>query len=63
MSDLKAQLIEEQEHLEKRLLRFYDYNITIGIKNNDPLQEELTNIQGGAMYSYNECLKARIKRL
>ena len=63
MSDFKTRLVEEQAQLEEKLNKLNDFNQSEKVKEIDPVQKDLLLIQAGAMYTYNECLKARITRL
>lgn len=63
MSDFKTRLIEEQASLEEKLNKLNDFNESEKVKEIDPVQKSLLLIQAGAMYAYNECLKARLERL
>ena len=60
MSDFKTRLIQEQLELEEKLNKLNDFNQSDKVNNIDPIQKDLLLIQAGAMYTYNECLKARI---
>ena len=63
MSDFKTRLVEEQAQLEEKLNKLNDFNQSEKVKEIDPFQKDLLLVQAGAMYTYNECLKARIARL
>lgn len=63
MSDFKTRLVEEQASLEEKLNKLNDFNESEKVKEIDPLQQSLLLIQAGAMFTYNECLKARLERL
>jgi hypothetical protein len=63
MSDFKERLIEEQISLEQKLERLNDFNASEKANDIDPVQKDLLLVQAGAMYTYNECLKARLARL
>jgi hypothetical protein len=63
MSDFKTRLVEEQAQLEGKLNKLNDFNQSEKANEIDPLQKDLLLVQSGAMYTYNECLKARIARL
>ena len=63
MNDFKTRLVEEQAQLEEKLNKLNDFNQSEKIKEIDPVQKDLLLVQAGAMYTYNECLKARIARL
>lgn len=63
MSDFKTRLVEEQAQLGEKLDKLNDFNQSEKVKEIDPVQKGLLLVQAGAMYTYNECLKARIARL
>ena len=63
MSDFKTRLVEEQAQLEEKLNKLNDFNQSEKVKEIDQVQKDLLLVQAGAMYTYNECLKARISRL
>lgn len=63
MSDFKTRLIDEQLELEEKLNKLNDFNQSEKANDIDPVQKDLLLVQAGAMYTYNECLKARISRL
>jgi hypothetical protein len=63
MSDFKTRLVEEQAQLEEKLNKLNDFNQSEKVKEIDPVQKDLLLVQAGAMYTYNECLKARLARL
>lgn len=63
MSDFKSRLIEEQAQLEEKLNKLNEFNQTENVNGIDPVQKSLLLVQAGAMYTYNECLKARLERL
>jgi hypothetical protein len=63
MSDFKTRLVEEQAQLEEKLNKLNDFNQSEKVKEIDTVQKDLLLVQAGAMYTYNECLKARIARL
>ena len=63
MSDFKTRLVEEQAQLEEKLNKLNDFNQSEKVKEIDTVQRDLLLVQAGAMYTYNECLKARIARL
>lgn len=63
MNDFKTRLVEEQAQLEEKLNKLNDFNQSEKVKEIDPVQKDLLLVQAGAMYTYNECLKARIARL
>ena len=63
MSDFKTRLVEEQSQLEEKLHKLIDFNESEKADQIDPVQKDLLLIQAGAMYTYNEVLKARIERL
>lgn len=63
MEDFKTRLIEEQSLLEEKLNKLNSFTQSDKFDEIDPRQQSLLVIQAGAMYTYNECLKARIKIL
>ena len=63
MSDFKTRLVEEQTQLEEKLTKLNAFNASEKINIIDPVQKDLLLVQAGAMYTYNECLKARLSRL
>ena len=63
MSDFKTRLIEEQAQLEEKLNKLNDFNASEKVNDIDPVQKSLLLVQAGSMYTYNECLKARLERL
>ena len=63
MSDFKERLVIEQKELEEKLTKLNDFNSSDKADGIDPEQKSLLLIQAGAMYTYNEILKARLERL
>ena len=63
MSDFKTRLVEEQALLEEKLNKLNDFNKSEKVNEIDQVQKDLLLVQAGAMYTYNECLKARLARL
>lgn len=63
MSDFKSHLIEEKVQLEEKLNKLNDFNQCKKVNAIDPVQKSLLLVQARAMYTYNECLKARLERL
>ena len=63
MEDFKTRLIEEQSLLEDKLNKLNSFVQSDKFDEIDPRQQPLLIIQAGAMYTYNECLKARIEIL
>lgn len=63
MSEFKTRLIEEQAQLEEKLTKLNAFNGSEKVDSIDPTQKKLLLIQAGAMYTYNEVLKARIELL
>ena len=63
MEDFKTRLIAEQKELEEKLTKLNTFNEGEKVKELDSVQRTLLIIQAGAMYTYNECLKARIEIL
>ena len=60
MEDFKTRLITEQKELDEKLTKLNTFNEGEKVKELDSVQRTLLIIQAGAMYTYNECLKARI---
>lgn len=60
MEDFKTRLVQEQKELEEKLTKLNTFNEGEKVKELDSVQRTLLIIQAGAMYTYNECLKARI---
>ena len=63
MNDFKTRLIAEQVELEEKLTKLNAFNQSDKVDSIDTVQKDLLLIQAGAMYTYNEILKARISRL
>ena len=63
MEDFKTRLITEQKELEEKLTKLNTFNEGEKVKELNSVQRTLLIIQAGAMYTYNECLKARISIL
>lgn len=63
MSNFKDRLVIEQSELEDKLNKLNDFNASEKADEIDPVQKDLLLVQAGAMYTYNECLKARLARL
>ena len=63
MNDFKSRLIEEQAQLEEKLKKLNDFIQNEKVNAIDPVQKSLLLVQAGAMYTYNECLKAKLERL
>lgn len=63
MDEKKAILIQEQSALDEKLERLNDFNQSELADQLDPVEKNLMVIQAGAMYTYNECLKARLERM
>lgn len=59
----KTRLIEEQNQLEEKLEKLNAFNQSEKAEAVAPEQKALLLIQVGAMYTYNECLKARLALL
>ena len=62
-NDFKSRLIEEQKQLEKKLEKLNAFNQSEFYGTLDSIQQDLLFIQSGAMYTYNETLKARIANI
>jgi len=63
MEDFNIMLVDEQAQLEEKLNKLNEFNDSEKANEIDPVQKSLLLIQAGAMYTYNECLKARLERL
>ena len=61
--DFKSRLVTEKEELEEKLRKLNDFNQSEKANKIDPIQKSLLVVQAGAMYTYLECLKARLERL
>ena len=61
--DFKSRLVTEREELEAKLEKLKDFNQSEKADKIDPIQKSLLVVQAGAMYTYLECLKARLERL
>lgn len=62
-STFKERLKTEQVELEEKLNKLNDFNQSEKVNEIDSVQKSLLFVQAGAMYTYNECLKARLERL
>lgn len=62
-SSFKERLIKEQAQLEEKLTKLNAFNSSEKANDIDPVQKSLLLVQSGAMYTYLECLKARLERL
>ena len=63
MEDFKTRLVQEQKELEEKLNKLNTFNESDKFQELEYAQRTLLIIQAGAMYTYNECLKARISIL
>ena len=61
--DFKSRLVTEKEELEEKLIKLTDFNQSEKADGIDPIQKSLLIVQASAMYTYLECLKARLERL
>ena len=61
--DFKSRLVTEKEELEGKLEKLNDFNQSEKADKIDAIQKSLLVVQAGAMYTYLECLKARLERL
>ena len=61
--DFKSRLVTEKEELEEKLKKLNDFNQSEKADKIDAIQKSLLIVQAGAMYTYLECLKARLERL
>ena len=60
--DFKSRLVEEKEALREKLSKLNHFNLSEKANQIDPIQKSLLVVQAGAMYTYLECLKARLER-
>ena len=63
MDDFIGRLKEERVELEEKLNKLNAFNQSEKFKTVGDDQRSLLLIQAGAMYTYLECLKARLDRL
>lgn len=63
MENFKTRLVQEQKELEEKLDKLNTFNESAKFQELEYAQRTLLIIQAGAMYTYNECLKARISIL
>lgn len=63
MEDFKTRLVQEQKELEEKLDKLNTFNESDKFQELEYAQRTLLIIQASAMYTYNECLKARISIL
>ena len=63
MDEFKKRLISEQAQLQEKLEKLNAFNESEKANQIDPVQKDLLLVQAGAMYTYNEVLKARLARL
>lgn len=63
MDDFKQRLKTERAELEEKLNRLNDFNESEKVAEIEADQKSFLRIQAGAMYTYLECLKARLERL
>ncbi len=61
--DFKSRLVTEKEELEEKLKKLNDFNQSEKADKIGTIQKSLLVVQAGAMYTYLECLKARLERL
>ena len=62
MLDYQQRVVEEQQILEEKLEKLNTFNQSDKFQDLDSIDRNLLLIQAGAMYTYNETLKARISR-
>lgn len=60
VTTFKERLIKEQEELNDKLVKLYEFGSTEKFKELDPVHKQLLVIQSGAMMTYNETLKLRL---
>ncbi|MDR1938769.1 MAG: hypothetical protein LBQ73_09790 [Tannerellaceae bacterium] len=63
MSDFKQRLKTERIELEEKLNKLNEFNLSERVNEVGADQKSLLLIQAGAMFTYLECLKARLERL
>ena len=56
----KERLEKEQEELNDKITKLYEFGSTEKFKEIDPVHKQLLVIQSGAMITYNETLKLRL---
>ena len=56
-------LTKSNKELEEKLEKLNDFNQSEKADKINPIQKSLLVVQAGAMYTYLECLKARLERL
>lgn len=60
VTTFEERLIKEQEELNDKLVKLYEFGSTEKFKEIDPVHKQLLVIQSGAMMTYNETLKLRL---
>ena len=60
VTTFKERLIKEQEELNDKITKLYEFGSTEKFKEIDPVHKQLLVIQSGAMITYNETLKLRL---
>lgn len=63
MENYKKRLIKEQEELDEKLSELNNFNDSKKAESIDADIKSLLLVQAGAMYTYNECMKAVISKL
>ena len=60
VTTFKERLIKEQEELNDKITKLYEFGSTEKFKELDPIHQQLLVIQSGSMATYNETLKLRL---
>ena len=60
VTTFKERLIKEQEELNDKIVKLYEFGSTEKFKELDPIHQQLLVIQSGSMATYNETLKLRL---
>lgn len=63
MDTFKERLISEQTELAEKLTKLNAFNQSEKVKELSKEQQNYLSIQAGAMFTYNECLIARLDSL
>lgn len=63
MIQVRSELVQEKDELEEKLNQLNDFNQGDQPDSLTPTDKAILLIQAGAMYTYLECLKARLERM
>lgn len=63
MQNKKNSLQEEQTKVEEKLNELNEFNQSEEVEQINEFEKFVLRIQAGALYTYNECLKARLEML